>query len=398
MYDRFLECISFVEIYPCEICCSSMDARIMSHEFARWSNVCRPRTECAWVLTCSSLKVCAWIGFLARWVWLAGEFIVPGGESAAHPTASEPASLASWQHCTLDFPLAFSWVSPSVPGFLDFSQAKARVLLRTSVWAILLLGSGHIWMNQRPSSFNQDNDKINLAISYQGFSISVVGPASKALDFVNKLIPDYQVNQLPVARGLQSSSSPASVPTTLVHSEPCPDSVLALATRLSAAGISIPEKEWCEHGIADCSPRHSWDPCHCPQRSFCPSTLPTSTLWSCEAVEFVTPGSSRTGLILLRALKAWSHRPPLATSSLRRQRQEHISRLQASAITPGVEGDRLGTGGGRIWHLFVQILVPADSRPMCWILRFGPCRSGKCFKFQVSPQPLSWWRGRMVCF
>jgi hypothetical protein len=93
--------------------------------------------------------------------------------------------------------------------------------------------------------------------------------------------------------------------------------------------------------------------------------LPTSTLWSCEAVEFVTPGSSRTGLILLRALKAWSHRPPLATSSLRRQRQEHISRLQASAITPGVEGDRLGTGGGRIWHLFVQILVPADSRPMC---------------------------------
>ena len=97
-------------------------------------------------------------------------------------------------------------------------------------------------MNQRPSSFNQDNDEINLAISYQGFSISVVGPASKALDFVNKLIPDYQVNQLPVARGLQSSSSPASVPTTLVHSEPCQPGFLLQASqsqRKSGANMEL---------------------------------------------------------------------------------------------------------------------------------------------------------------
>ena len=154
---------------------------------------------------------------------------------------------------------------------------------------------------------------------------------------------------------------------------------------------SIPEKGWCEHGIADCSPRHSWDPCHCPQRSFCPSTLPTSTLWSCEAVEFRTPGSSRPGLILSRPLKAWNHRPLLATSSHQRQRQEHISRLQASTITPGVEGDGLGTGGDERKQALVTLhsdFGPSGFTPYVLNLAdFGlawPCRRAKCFKYHHS--------------
>ena len=48
-------------------------------------------------------------------------------------------------------------------------------------------------MSLAPSSSFQEDDEINLAVVFQGLKVSVVGPASKPLDFIHKLDLDYQV-------------------------------------------------------------------------------------------------------------------------------------------------------------------------------------------------------------
>eukprot|EP00435_Cladocopium_sp_Y103_P017795 s4315_g4.t1 len=106
--------------------------------------------------------------------------------------------------------------------------------------AILQLGSGPTWMSQVPSTHCED-DEISLAVSFQGLSISVVGPASKALDFVRKLAPDQPASSSQPASSASLHSSPHQ-PSSRPSYPPCPDSVLSLASRLSAASILSPEE------------------------------------------------------------------------------------------------------------------------------------------------------------
>eukprot|EP00435_Cladocopium_sp_Y103_P048611 s643_g14.t1 len=93
-----------------------------------------------------------------------------------------------------------------------------------------------IWMSRRPSPEASDNDEISLAVAFQGLKISVVGPATQALDFVNKLVPGHQHS----SAGSASSSAPPASSSTPPGIPPCPDSVLALASRLSAVSILSP--------------------------------------------------------------------------------------------------------------------------------------------------------------
>ena len=93
-------------------------------------------------------------------------------------------------------------------------------------------------MSQVPSSGPED-DEISLAVSFQGLRISVVGPATKALDFVHKLSPEHQRQE--VSSTASSSELPAA-PVVVPDPIPCPASVLALASRLSAASILTPEE------------------------------------------------------------------------------------------------------------------------------------------------------------
>eukprot|EP00435_Cladocopium_sp_Y103_P055973 s978_g18.t1 len=72
--------------------------------------------------------------------------------------------------------------------------------------------------------------------------IAVVGPSQKALDFVHKLSPGYQVRNPAQASASTSSNQPASAFPASPPLLPCPESVLALAKRLSAASILSPEE------------------------------------------------------------------------------------------------------------------------------------------------------------
>lgn len=92
-----------------------------------------------------------------------------------------------------------------------------------------------------PDLSNDGDDEISLAVSYQGLRISVIGPSEKALDFVHRLSPDYQPSQ-GIIRPPGTSSTAASSGQSAPASPPCPDNVLALATRLSAASILKPEE------------------------------------------------------------------------------------------------------------------------------------------------------------
>eukprot|EP00435_Cladocopium_sp_Y103_P029245 s568_g7.t1 len=78
-------------------------------------------------------------------------------------------------------------------------------------------------MSQGQSSAS-DNGEITLAIQFQGLSISVQGPASRALEFVQHLSPE-----------------PEAEPTTSVDfTLDCPEQYLALAAKLSAASSHSP--------------------------------------------------------------------------------------------------------------------------------------------------------------
>ena len=94
-------------------------------------------------------------------------------------------------------------------------------------------------MSQRPSAEPCEDDEISLAVAFQGLQISVVGPASKALDFVHRLSPTYQFQHISAPGSGLPSSAPSSSASS---SEICPDNVLALATRLSAASILSPQE------------------------------------------------------------------------------------------------------------------------------------------------------------
>ena len=79
-------------------------------------------------------------------------------------------------------------------------------------------GSGPTWMSLAPSSSFQEDDEINLAVVFQGLKVSVVGPASKPLDFIHKLDLDYQVRP--------SSSQKSSAQWCLLAPSPPKESVI----------------------------------------------------------------------------------------------------------------------------------------------------------------------------
>ena len=186
------------------------------------------------------LKKSIWIGSPKQLAYSLVVSILTGGGWVVLHTALAPASLLSvlpsvWASC-LDLLRGLF----SVPGLLDFSPGLPS--LRRWSQDISQLGSGPTWMSQAPSSSSQEDDEISLAVVFQGLKVSVVGPASKALDFIHKLVPDQQG---------QSSSSQRSSPdhsacsaSTVIPSPvpPCPDRVLALASRLSAASILSPKE------------------------------------------------------------------------------------------------------------------------------------------------------------
>ena len=66
-------------------------------------------------------------------------------------------------------------------------------------------------MSQRPPAEPCEDDEISLAVAFQGLHISVVGPASKALDFVRKLAPDQPAQSSSSNRGVSSTTSSSSV-------------------------------------------------------------------------------------------------------------------------------------------------------------------------------------------
>ena len=143
----------------------------------------------------------------------------------------------------LDSWLAFYLDLPSVLGSVDFCLSLPGLFQLRFLQARFPQGSGHTWMSRGPSADTTDNDEISLAVVFQGLRISVVGPAPQALDFVNKLVPGHHA---PAASYPAQGSSPtpsSSVPARdLPAARRCPDSVLALATRLSAASILSPQE------------------------------------------------------------------------------------------------------------------------------------------------------------
>ena len=122
---------------------------------------------------------------------------------------------------------------PALPGLSSLRSLQARC---PHVF-------GPTWMSRGPSADTTDNDEISLAVVFQGLRISVVGPAPQALDFVNKLVPGHQAPSVPSSAQEQRSSAP-SASSTRDHpaAVPCPDRVLALATRLSAASVLSPKE------------------------------------------------------------------------------------------------------------------------------------------------------------
>ena len=98
-------------------------------------------------------------------------------------------------------------------------------------------------MSQRPSE-NTDDDEISLAVSFQGLRVSVVGPAKKALDFVNQLVPeaDRPSEGASSSAGQAAGSRSTTRPTSLLAHHPCPAHLLDLASKLSAASVLTPEE------------------------------------------------------------------------------------------------------------------------------------------------------------
>lgn len=88
-------------------------------------------------------------------------------------------------------------------------------------------------MSQGPYSAS-DNDEISLAVQFQGLSISIQGPAAKALAFARKLSPE------PEAEPAVARSSQPSVVQVVDTTAQCPDQYLALASKLSAASSHSP--------------------------------------------------------------------------------------------------------------------------------------------------------------
>ena len=173
------------------------------------------------------------------------------------PFSPRPLNLTSSVFCALPTvllaPGPWSWLSASVPplGFcLDFSFVWPSWVTWPSLlpsscppsFLVLLnrpTGWGHTWMSQGPSQ-DTDNDEINLAITFQGLRITVAGPPERALDFVHRLDPEYQ--RPSGASSSQASQSEAAYQHQPQDSAVCPASVLALATKLSAASILTPEE------------------------------------------------------------------------------------------------------------------------------------------------------------
>ena len=83
-------------------------------------------------------------------------------------------------------------------------RSQASPLLRSPAIQ-QLLGFVPTLMSQEPSSDSQDYEEISLAVSFQGLSTSVVGPAHRTLDFVHRLLPDYQANQAPASQAPSSA-------------------------------------------------------------------------------------------------------------------------------------------------------------------------------------------------
>ena len=148
------------------------------------------------------LKKSIWIGSPKQLAYSLVVSILTGGGWVVLHTALAPASLLSvlpsvWASC-LDLLRGLF----SVPGLLDFSPGLPS--LRRWSQDISQLGSGPTWMSQAPSSSSQEDDEISLAVVFHS--------ACSA-----------------------STVIPSPVP-------PCPDRVLALASRLSAASILSPKE------------------------------------------------------------------------------------------------------------------------------------------------------------
>lgn len=86
----------------------------------------------------------------------------------------------------------------------------------------------------RDQSLPGNDETILLAIQFQGLEITVRGPSARALDFIQRFSP--------------SSSGPSDIPSAAARPSdpdplpPCPDNILALATRLSAASVLSPQE------------------------------------------------------------------------------------------------------------------------------------------------------------
>ena len=94
------------------------------------------------------------------------------------------------------------------------------------------------------------DETILLAIQFQGLEITVRGPSSQALEFVQQIAPgDHQ----PPA----SSAVPDPLP-------PCPDNLLALSSRLSAASILPPLDRIKRAWNLGCVAKRQWDNIPCP--------------------------------------------------------------------------------------------------------------------------------------
>lgn len=105
-------------------------------------------------------------------------------------------------------------------------------------------------MSRVPSQPDQD-DTIFLAIQFQGLEITVRGPSTRALEFAQQLSPQDR----PLA---STPLEPDPLP-------PCPDNLLALATRLSAASILTPLDRIKRAWTLGCAARRNLDGEACPE-------------------------------------------------------------------------------------------------------------------------------------
>ena len=269
-------------------------------------------------------------------------------------------------------------------GSVDFCLSLPGLFQLRFLQARFPRGSGHTWMSRGPSADTTDNDEISLAVVFQGLRISVVGPAPQALDFVNKLVPGHNA---PAASYPAQGSSPtpsSSVPARdLPAARRCPDSVLALAARLSAASILLPQERIERAWTCGLLARAQLDSGPLPTAQIISIDLPNK--WSSGAEGWRSRRSSRAKLPSNGLCKAWNPLKGWDTSFLQRRKQGPISLQQVGDTSQDVRvsrcwRDRSSYGG--LGLIASSLGVPRGGFPTLCVGsgNFGTWRRGRHYR------------------